>query len=223
MGLKGYWKLNGNSNDYSGNGNNGTDTNITYSQSNGRLNQGAGFGGSSKILIGNSTSISGTGSHTISLWVNMASLPSSNYASMFFVKGRKDNSQGCWGFFIRAENISGTTLLKTSVVTTSPSVAMYTVNGPAPTIGTWYHLVAVFDNLAKTLTLFVNGVKYGSSVSTGSTLRYGYSTGCAIGYFGSAGTSQYYLNGKIDEVILDNTAWTPAQIKNEYARTKGFF
>jgi len=43
MAIKGYWRLNGNSNDASGNGNNGTDTNITYSQANGVLNGGAGF------------------------------------------------------------------------------------------------------------------------------------------------------------------------------------
>ena len=39
--IKGYWMLNGNSNDYSGNGNNGIDTNIAYSQGYGLLNQGA--------------------------------------------------------------------------------------------------------------------------------------------------------------------------------------
>lgn len=49
------YHLNGNSNDASGNGRNGTDANISYSLANGKFGQGAGFNGSSsKITIGNS-------------------------------------------------------------------------------------------------------------------------------------------------------------------------
>ena len=50
--------LNGNSNDSSGNANNGSDTNITYSLANGKLGQGAGFNGSSSLIdYGNPASL----------------------------------------------------------------------------------------------------------------------------------------------------------------------
>lgn len=42
--------LNGNSTDSSGNGNNGSDSNITYSQTNGKFGQGAGFNGNSSRI-----------------------------------------------------------------------------------------------------------------------------------------------------------------------------
>jgi hypothetical protein len=63
---KGYWKLAGNSNDYSGNGSNGSDTTITYT--------GSGFGAeaqltavTSKIAIGNPAAIQISGAKTYSL------------------------------------------------------------------------------------------------------------------------------------------------------------
>ena len=50
-----YYKLDGNSNDSVGT-NNGTDTAITYSVANGKINQGAGYNGStSKITISNTS------------------------------------------------------------------------------------------------------------------------------------------------------------------------
>ena len=42
--------LNGKSTDSSGNGNNGTNSNITYSLANGKFGQGAGFNGSSNSI-----------------------------------------------------------------------------------------------------------------------------------------------------------------------------
>jgi len=62
--------LNGNSTDVSGNGNNGTDANITYGLGNGKFFAGAGFNGTtSKIRC--SSAISFTGNFTISFWIYM--------------------------------------------------------------------------------------------------------------------------------------------------------
>ncbi len=50
--LVAYWRMEGNSNDSKGS-NNGTDSNITYSNANGRFGQGAAFNGTtSSILLG---------------------------------------------------------------------------------------------------------------------------------------------------------------------------
>ena len=66
--------LNGNSTDYSGNNNHGTDTAITYSTANGKFGQGAGFNGSSSKIVVPNASINGlkiTGAQTWCAWVQL--------------------------------------------------------------------------------------------------------------------------------------------------------
>lgn len=62
--------LNGNSTDSSGNGNNGSDSNITYSQVNGKFGQGAGFNGvSSRINFPKNSNTYLYNNWTIIAWV----------------------------------------------------------------------------------------------------------------------------------------------------------
>ena len=66
--LVAYYKLDGNSNDSIGT-NNGTDTSVTYSTDNGKINQGAGFNGtSSKIAMSSGVGITGDSARTMSFW-----------------------------------------------------------------------------------------------------------------------------------------------------------
>src|SRR4051812_13528905 len=67
--LVSYYRLDGNSNDAVG-ANNGSDTNISYSAGNGKINNGAGFNGtSSRIAIGTSLTANYTGL-TMAGWFN---------------------------------------------------------------------------------------------------------------------------------------------------------
>lgn len=63
----GLWHLNGNSNDDSGNGNNGTDTAIVYGKQYGKFNEGAYFNGSNSDITFSNVAIDVTG-FTIIAW-----------------------------------------------------------------------------------------------------------------------------------------------------------
>src|SRR4051812_43285995 len=66
--LLSYYKDEGDSTDFYGSAN-GTDTSITYSSWNGKVTQGAGFGGSSKIDLGSNFSFERTDSFSVAFWL----------------------------------------------------------------------------------------------------------------------------------------------------------
>ena len=72
--LVAYYKLDGNSNDSVGS-NNGTDTSITYSLANGKIDQGAGFTISPRSIIvsGSNVGISGSSPRTVCFWAKVIS------------------------------------------------------------------------------------------------------------------------------------------------------
>ena len=79
------------------------------------------------------------------------------------------------------------------------------VGATALSLGTWHHVAATYDGT--TLKLYVDGALDASQTmpvfnTTG--------TGFLVGYTGNAATE--YLNGRIDEVRVYNTALTPAQV-----------
>jgi len=72
----GLWHLDGNSNDSTANGGNGTDTSISYSSVNGYFNQGAGLNGStSKISINNNAILTPANAITIGFWMKPSGAP----------------------------------------------------------------------------------------------------------------------------------------------------
>lgn len=212
MAIKGYWKLNGNSNDYSGNGNNGTDTSITYSQANGRLGQGAGFNGStSRIVINNNLGLTKDGDKTMSIWVKLsANLSGANaYVNIFYVNiGTISFSLG----YYRESNINSFAFERSRNNISSESVRF---NNPTAANG-WYMLTLTFSS--NNLKAYVNGVYLGE-INTSSLEGQSTSIITSFGYI----NVNWKLNGNIDEAIADNTAWSAARVKNEYARVKGFF
>jgi hypothetical protein len=72
-GIIAYWKLNGDSTDATGNGNNGTDTSVTYDAVDGKINQGALFNraSNSKVVIADSTALRPTNSFTANAWIKL--------------------------------------------------------------------------------------------------------------------------------------------------------
>ena len=75
--------MNGNSNDSSGNNNNGVDTGIYYSKEYGRFNEGARFNGSTSKIKGSSNLGINGGNITILTWVKFNSLITSSYCTLF--------------------------------------------------------------------------------------------------------------------------------------------
>lgn len=220
MAIKGYWRLNGNSNDASGNGNNGTDTGIVYSQANGKIGQGAGFDATGdKILIANESNFDfeRTQAFTISCWSKMTHSASEYH---FFVckqvAGGNYNGWALWenNSTLLFELVSTPALLNT--ITSGLHSEFSTTNK--------VHIVATYDGSGRNtgMKLFQNGVLI-------STINRSYNT---LGSNSILNNTQVELgnrngafnfNGSLDEVIVDATEWSPAKVKNEYARAIGFF
>lgn len=211
MAIKGYWKLNGNSNDYSGNGNNGTDTNITYSQSNGKLNQGAGFNGTSSII--NTSSIVFSGQITINAWVKIPSSYMNNNPAVFSIRTVGDTYRfdglawhGSLAYKVQFQHYNGSSWVQVqslSALSVGWHMITYSYN-PGTTGGMQISIDGSLNNTVNPHATF--SVTAPLSIGANRLLA-----------------SDYFFSSAIDEVIYDNAIWSPARIKNEYSRIKGFF
>jgi len=211
MAIKAYYRFNGNSNDASGGGNNGTDTEISYLLANGKLGNGAGFNGtSSYIILPNSAK--GGNSLTVSAWIRQASAAGvtiySESASAFAVIGITATGQL-------------DVYIKTSTTSFTEFLSIAGVLPPAK----WHHVIYAYDSTSGYLYGYVDSIRVINQYRGGNQSYLNTLGDNAIGiysYNNHAGRSGYF-NGGIDEFKIDNTIWTEARIKNEYARVKGFF
>ena len=223
MAIVGYWKFEGNANDYSGNSNNGTATSITYSQANGRLNQGAGFNGSSSVIqVTSSSSIALSSVFTISAWVNPTALPPANDTLISLVCKYDNVSGQVSGYDFRlyksAAGVQRIGLITASGMVTGGGDVDYTLS-----TGKWSNVVGVYNGSYS--KIFINGIFIGqvANTITPSTSSKLLNIG-NFGYYTAASTTlARWFNGSLDEIKIDNTVWSDAKIKNEYARIKGFF
>jgi len=201
--------LNGNATDYSGNGNDGTLTNINYSQANGRFGQGAGFNGSSS-QISFATGFGITGNYTISMWINITALPTSGNLKSFI---GSYSFGGTKGFEIRMYNNSGTQQVDFIHISSGNTVNNVTYVGDLPT-GVWQLLTCTYNG--STMKIYLNAKEIATANVTnnpvnGDTTLLGNVTGYPTRFF----------NGAMDEVIID--FWTPQQLSKYYSNNRGFY
>ncbi|MCL4405315.1 MAG: DUF2341 domain-containing protein [Patescibacteria group bacterium] len=200
-GVVGNWHLDGNSQDSSGNGNNGTDTSVTYGTQYGKFGQGASFNGSNSLIsLPNGTGASGT-TWTGSYWINFTTTVSPNIAVVFAEK-----SSNTGAFF---SNINRTAIGAIECAIYNNSSNYYVISASSGyNDGKWHNVVCV-ENGA-TLYLYIDGILSNSGPSSGFSVVYNY------GYLGAngGGTS---LNGSLDEVRVYNRALSPAEVQDLYS------
>lgn len=195
--------LNGNSLDSSGNGNNGTDTDVTYSLANGKLGQGAGFNGSSsRIMLPNMTTLS---SVTFSAWIKLTGNAPVNAAYI-------TNLQGTNSFGV---SIHPTGNKLNTIIYPATTTNLYDNTGANMNDSTWHHVVSTWNGT--TLTLYKDGTFVGSMALTATNA--GGSTS-SIGCNGN-GIANTFFPGSIDEVLIENRGWTAEEIKRYYTYAKG--
>jgi hypothetical protein len=212
MSIKGYWRLNGNSNDASGNGYNGTDTAITYSQANGRLGQGAGFNGSTSQIVASSMSPHLNGDFAISCWVLIKTYPVNTFNTLVC---SHVNSYSNYWISLSVGGFGNTTLaIDKYDGTNNPGARSST---EYPQLNKWTHLVGT--KIGSKLYLYMNGKLINEATDTTTSVP-SYS---ALNIGKQTGFSYRRLDGSIDEVIIDSSGWTAARVKNEYMKAKGFF
>jgi hypothetical protein len=218
--LVGYWQLGGNSLDNSGNGNNGTDTAVSYSPAYSRFSggQGAYFNGSSSyISVANSPSLEITGALTLSAWVYLPSIPSSTSYSI--INKSADNISN-WEYEFRV--VSGGALGFLSANTSN--YFNITTTNLLTTAGVWYHVAVTRSSSASnaTIAFYVNGVAYSGTIVSNNPSYVGTSTLTVnIGAATNAPTKQWF-NGYIDEPAIFSRALSPAEISQYYQWATSF-
>src|SRR5271166_1780763 len=182
--------------DVSGNGNNGTITNATWSTA-GKYGGALSFNGkSSTVTINNSPSLDLTTGMTLEAWVNPTTV-SSAWRDVIY-KGN-DN------YFLEATSTNNK-LPGAGGTFGGADVATYGTSALATK--TWTFLTETYDGA--TLRLYVNGVQVSSMAQTGNILT---STN-ALQIGGDSIYGQYF-NGLIDNVRIYNTALTQSQIQTD--------
>jgi hypothetical protein len=203
--LQGYWPFNGNANDESGNGNNGTVNGaVLTTDRNGNTNAAYSFNGINDFIIANSNPLYVSDTLTISIWINTNISPSiiSNYT--VFELGGTGGSGVRWGCIAEPGNAvmaigRGCGGVGNATISTSYN-------------GGWSNFIFVVSGLSQ--SIYYNGNLVGNSTNSQIT-----SLSCSIAnlYFGvSQWDGSFYFTGKLDDIGIWNRALTQQEITDLY-------
>jgi len=211
-GLVGWWPFNGNANDESGNGNNGTVNGAALTTDRfGNTNQSYSFDGINDIITCPSNNFPiGTSSRTLSFWYLMNSLNQTNDAK-FLIRYGGNSACSDW---------CATILPSTNYPALDIYLSYVFFDNPLQ-LGNWQHYVVTFESIDGINILapkvYYNGVlqssQYYSDVCSINTLN---SLPLFIGGSGSGNIYQYF-DGKIDDIAIWNRALTQQEISDIYA------
>ena len=204
--LVGLWHLNGNSTDSSGNGNNGTDTDITYSIANGKFGQGAGFNGSTSFIdIANNPAWT---SWTFAIWLKPSSLGSMAIISKDLI----GVSNRTFSLELAADGTM-------SLFSWNTTDTMYAVSSSASAVAAnqQYLLTGTWDTPNNKLSMYINGVLANTPATTSGNAK----TDSTKITLGRQNTPGKYFAGSLDEVALFNRALSASEIKKWYTWSKG--
>ena len=207
--LVAYYSMEGNSNDATGNGNNGTDTTISYNTSYGKILQGALFNGSSSNIFLSTLHPNTAADFSVSVWANLSSSASTAaYRGIFSNRhtssGAADNNTNGWIELGTEGNLNHLTLEYGGGTLIDSGVTVNDDN--------FHHYVVIYTASNTTLSLYmdnslVSAVNVGAN-KTGDTNHY-----FMLGVWD--GLTQVWL-GDIDEVGLWSRALTSIEVTSLY-------
>jgi hypothetical protein len=199
-GLVGWWPFNGNANDLSGNGNNGTVNGATLSNDRNGVPQSAySFNGQNQFIEIPNFSSTATGSITISFWAKVASV--NNYQVLLSFGPKNQNGHFEIYSFINTQNLSWHT---TGACQNLQSNFFIADNN-------WHHIVVYSNN--QLIKFYVDN----SLIGTYPCLGLFNTQQQQNLLFGKvSGPLPYSLNGSMDNIGIWNRALTPAEIQNLY-------
>jgi alpha-L-fucosidase len=204
-------RFDGDATDSSGNGNNGTASNVTYVTSllSEDTGQAASFNGtSSKVDFGSTLAI--VGHVTAAASVQVHAWPTGSDIGCIVGKGYNGDDGG-WYFDIR----SGPTINYGCFIGGTGNIGgAYSWTTGA--LDTTYRIAVRYDGTA--WSLWINGIKVHSTTSAqGAPAASGAKT--LVGAYDVSGTAGRFFNGKIDEVDVDASNLTDAQLVDDWLKT----
>lgn len=210
--------LNGNSNDSSGNGNNGTNTSITYGKQYGKFNDGALFTQTSRINIPSQDYLNLQSQFTISAWVYPTSYGGSTlYTCTIMQKDQYPATGRCFTFTLVGTADAGNTGKLRFIYNVPSNTSIYST-GTIP-LNTWSHVSIV--STQGTYVFYRNATNIGS----GNINITPQVTGTLPLSIGALDQSIWTgsLIGRMDEVIIENRAWTQQEVQKYYTNALGRF
>ncbi len=200
-GLVSYWGFNGNANDISGNGNNGTVAGATLTADRfGNANSAYNFNGTNNYIYNNNPvnlPLGGT-SRTVSAWI-------------------KTNST-YWGRMVLNYGGAQSSLCEIGIGTNGGTNinTLYGFGGSVVIASNqWVHVVSTYDAATSTSKLFANGVL----ITTNTTATITPTTNGALwigrGLFKAANDAYYWL-GQLDDISIYNRALSTTEVQQLY-------
>lgn len=191
--LKAHWRLEGNSNDSSGSGFNGTDTSMVYGASSGIIGQGAALTSARYSSMGNVLGFESNQPHSIGAWLKGAQ----NLDSTIITKQQGGFPYWGYGLSTRASN----------------AYQMFIYNGPTavivsfPSVETsgWHHIMYTYtgSRLASGVVIYIDGVVASPTVQL-NNLNTSTITSTAAFQINGRGGANNMWTGDIDDVQVYN-------------------
>jgi len=198
-----YLPFNGNPNDESGNGNNGTVNGATLTTDRfGNTNSAYSFNGTSDFILVNNSSTFPSTAITIAFWFNRMGITPGTDTDHYISK------EEAFSAHLEPSNILYSQVWKGSAGGWSdwPSGA-YTVQNNSD----WVFYASTFDNASKTVKIYINGqlVNTVNETDPNAILR----TSIQPLYIGRNGSSSvYFINGKMDDISIYDRVLTESEI-----------
>ena len=171
------------------------------------------------IADGSQTGLDITSSLTIECFVKFESLPAAN--GYMTLVSKYDQGTSNQSYFLAYRNDIGGggpigLFFRKSSNGSNGTAGSVHINW-SPTLSTWYHVAAVYDDVAGTAELFIDTASIGSdSVDTLGSGIYNGNADFMIGAVKNSGTPTLFFDGLIDEVRVWNDVRTPTEIADNY-------
>jgi hypothetical protein len=210
-GLVGYWPFNGNANDESGNGNNGTVNEATLTlDRNGVANSAYSFDGiSSYIEVASSSNLLVTSSYSLSAWVNVSSFNSGGFPYQPAIISKIDGGDWYGGFELRA---SGDVNNSVNYYATTGNIGGQNthLNKSGQKTNVWNYLVITYNG--SKVKMYIDGICIDSINRTGNIQT----SSLPLRFGRRGGSYDSWYSGKIDDIAIYNRALSQEEITALY-------
>jgi hypothetical protein len=215
-GLVGWWPFNGNANDVSGNGNNGTVYGATLTTDRkGNANSAYSFNGTSnyiQISTGSTSGLNATnGSYSISLWFMSNWSSAINDMALFW---RGDNAPAADAYMLMIPTTQTAVFRRDVSSGQTSNVVSYSLS--SYTSSNYHHLVGVYDSATSKMTLYIDGMVKTQQNLPGTIF---YSTSNFVNVIGAVSDYVGYLDffsGKLDDIGFWKRALTDCEVRKLY-------
>jgi hypothetical protein len=196
-GLVGWWPLNGNTLDYSGNGRNASVSigAISTSDRNENPNSAYEFNLGKKCIMPPTPEGTYVNAMSYSFWFKETINPVSDYLGLFYASGKS---------LLMTPNPSKLSAAFSNIGAYAESEAL--------AINDWKHVVVVYSN--QQITIYINGVVSGSASVVDASVPIEYLN--EISFAGAYNSENYFYSGKIDDIAMYNRALNFWEVSSLY-------